>query len=45
MFYWVEAGAGCALVGALPKEKLLTLAQVIYRQLPKDGEAAASAPR
>jgi anti-sigma factor RsiW len=38
--YWVESGAGYALVGALPKEQLLALAQAIYRQLP---EAAASA--
>jgi len=31
-FYWVEAGAGYALVGPLPKERLLALAQAIYRQ-------------
>lgn len=31
-FYWVEAGAGYALVGPLPKERLLALAQTIYRQ-------------
>ncbi len=43
MFYWVEAGAGCALVGALPKERLLALAQAIYKQLPS--EHGASAPR
>jgi len=36
MFYWVEAGAGCALVGALPKERLLALAQAIYKQLPSE---------
>ena len=42
LFYWVEAGAGYALVGAVPKERLLALAQSIYRQ----GVApAASAPR
>ena len=43
LFYWVEAGAGYALVGPLAKERLLALAQVIYRQ----GVAppvAASAP-
>jgi anti-sigma factor RsiW len=42
LFYWVEAGAGYALVGSLPKERLLALAQSIYRQ----GVAppAASAP-
>ncbi len=32
LFYWVESGAGYALVGALPKEQLLALAQAIYRQ-------------
>jgi anti-sigma factor RsiW len=42
LFYWVEAGAGYALVGALPKERLLALAQEIYRQHPAPG--AASAP-
>lgn len=34
MFYWVESGAGYALVGALPKETLLALAQAIYEQHP-----------
>ena len=43
-FYWVEAGAGYALVGALPKERLLALAQAIYKQQPGPA-AAASAPR
>lgn len=32
LFYWVESGAGYALVGALPKEQLLALAQAIYSQ-------------
>lgn len=32
MFYWVESGAGYALVGSLPREQLLALAQSIYRQ-------------
>lgn len=32
LFYWVESGAGYALVGALPKEQLLALAQAIYDQ-------------
>jgi anti-sigma factor RsiW len=40
MFYWVEAGAGCALVGALPKERLLALAQAIYKQLPSEHEGS-----
>ncbi len=44
-FYWVEAGAGYALVGPLPKERLLALAQAIYRQgvAPVPGAGAASA--
>jgi anti-sigma factor RsiW len=41
-FYWVEAGAGYALVGPLPKERLLALAQAIYRQ--GIGPGATSAP-
>lgn len=43
-FYWVEAGAGYALVGPLPKERLLALAQSIYRQgiAPTPPEPAAS---
>lgn len=32
LFYWVESGAGYALVGGLPKEQLLALAQAIYNQ-------------
>jgi anti-sigma factor RsiW len=43
-FYWVEAGAGYALVGPLPKERLLALAQSIYRQgIAPTAPAAASA--
>ena len=42
-FYWVEAGAGYALVGALPKERLLALAQAIYRQQPVALPASAPA--
>jgi anti-sigma factor RsiW len=41
-FYWVEPGIGCALVGALPKERLAALAQAVYRQHEAPG--AASAP-
>jgi anti-sigma factor RsiW len=32
LFYWVEAGAGYALVGTARKERLLALARAIYRQ-------------
>ncbi len=41
-FYWVEAGAGYALVGPLPKERLLALAQAIYRQGIAPAASAAS---
>jgi anti-sigma factor RsiW len=34
LFYWVEEGCGYALVGPLPRERLLALAQAIYRQGP-----------
>ncbi|WP_425256781.1 anti-sigma factor family protein [Rubrivivax sp. RP6-9] len=45
LFYWVEDGLGYALVGALPKERLLALAQSIHRQHPASTPpAAASAP-
>jgi len=46
MFYWVEDGAGYALVGELPKATLLSLAQAIYSQhpvVPTMPDAAASA--
>jgi len=43
LFYWVESGAGYALVGALPKEQLLALAESIYRQHPAVGAASAPA--
>jgi anti-sigma factor RsiW len=32
LFYWVESGCGYALVGDLPRERLLALATEIYRQ-------------
>ena len=44
MFYWVEEGAGYALVGELPKETLLALAQSIYKQHPGVLPAAPPAP-
>jgi len=44
MFYWVEEGAGYALVGDVPKATLLALAQAIYRQHPKMDAKPASAP-
>jgi anti-sigma factor RsiW len=45
LFYWVEAGAGYALVGTLPKERLLALAQTIYRQGIAPAPPAAAASR
>ncbi len=32
LFYWVEDGYGCALVGKLPREQLAALADAIYKQ-------------
>ncbi len=32
LFYWIEDGFGLALVGKLPREQLLTLANTVYRQ-------------
>ena len=34
LFYWVEPGCGYAIVGPLPRETLLALAQAIERQEP-----------
>ena len=45
VFYWVESGAGYALVGALPKEQLLALAEAIYRQHPGTAPMAGAASR
>ena len=42
-FYWVEAGAGYALVGSLPKERLLAMAQAIYKQQPPPLAASEAA--
>jgi anti-sigma factor RsiW len=43
LFYWVESGAGYALVGALPRAQLLALAQAIYEQ--GGGQAGAGAEK
>ena len=40
LFYWIEEGAGYALVGELPKDTLLALAQAIYKQHPGTMPAA-----
>ena len=44
MFYWVEEGAGYALVGELPRETLLALCEAIYKQLPPALPESASPP-
>lgn len=44
MFYWVEEGAGYALVGELPKDTLLALAKAIYDQHPAQLPAATPTP-
>ena len=47
LFYWVDGPTGYALVGNLPREQLLKLAEVIYQQGPKANDAArmpAAAP-
>lgn len=33
MFYWVEGSTGYSLVGALPRDQLLLLAEAIYQQV------------
>ena len=52
MFYWVEDKCGFALVGELPKERLLAMAKAIYDQdatlpapslTPPAGAAASAA--
>jgi anti-sigma factor RsiW len=42
MFYWVEGRCGYALVGPQSRERLLTLAEAIYKQ---DQPAASAEPR
>jgi anti-sigma factor RsiW len=50
MFYWVEGqsasggATGYALVGALPRERLLAMAESIYRQMPATTGPAVPAP-
>jgi anti-sigma factor RsiW len=44
MFYWAEEGYGCALVGKLPREKLLALAEAAYKQVEQDLPAARARP-
>ncbi len=39
MFYWVDEGFGCALVGKLPREQLLALSEAVYQQAEAEAEA------
>lgn len=32
LYHWAEGGVACALVGTLPRERLLALAMAVYRQ-------------
>lgn len=32
LFYWVEDGFGCPVVGKLPREQLLAVAEAVYKQ-------------
>jgi anti-sigma factor RsiW len=32
MYYWVDGDYGCALTGRLPRERLLALAEAVYKQ-------------
>lgn len=43
LFYWAEEAYGCALVGPLPKEQLLALAEAVYRQFEADEAEPAPA--
>ena len=45
MFYWVEGGAGYALVGSLPRERMLALAESLYAQGAGMPAPAAAASR
>ncbi|MBP6902415.1 MAG: anti-sigma factor [Burkholderiaceae bacterium] len=47
LFYWIDEGFGCALVGRLPKDRLLALAEAVYQQAeaaPARPPASAPAP-
>lgn len=42
MFYWVDGQTGYALVGELPRERLLAIAEQIDRQLPEAAPGPAA---
>lgn len=37
-FYWVDASIGCAVVGTVPRDRLLAIAREAYAQLAAPGE-------
>ena len=43
MFYWIEDGYGCAMVGTLPRERLLALAESVYQQADEAAKATSPA--
>lgn len=45
LFYWVEDGFGCALVGKLPRAQLLALAEAVYKQAEDQIQPAPAAPK
>ncbi len=45
LFYWVEDGFACALVGKLPREQWLALAEAVYKQADAAGLPAVEPPR
>jgi anti-sigma factor RsiW len=40
MFYWIDHGAGCAMVGSLPREQMLAVAEAVYEQTEREGGSA-----
>jgi anti-sigma factor RsiW len=44
MFLWAEEGFGCALVGKLPRETLLALAEAAYKQVAAQLPAVPAKP-
>lgn len=44
-WYWAEPGYGCALVGRLPRERLLAIAETMYKQYEAHEHQAAPTPR
>lgn len=45
LFYWVEDGFGCALVGKLPRAQLLLLADAVYKQAEDSIPPAKPVPK